>query len=1048
MVFGCEEDRCTALERWTALLHAYQVLNNPVARQQYHADHRLSLVPAEHQGPNPLPSRVVNALEDSERSGPAACGGHCGHRYATQGKCGCNEQRCGCGNRWKPGTTEQARQVHYSQEKNHGAWVQNQNLIRCMQMTLQRHVVPGALDISPVPRMGYAPIPAPDCPAPEPVPEPQVVVEEDDDSAIHMCDGYIPDGLSRGEWIDRYPWVRECQAEPSRPWVVMEGLKGLRHVSCSGQEGRKSQANTKAHQEARCDKCHCLRYNNPLKRVMDIASEPPAHTPYQYLGFRALKGKVAHYESERTRTLFSMHERERHIAPLRRQCTLFDRLVTCIRHRSVARLRTIVCMAFDRGWSWSRIVGLLEDAVRANNTQYSAEEKTLAIILHELAGPAVVHILHAMGTGPSASHAARLARAAIGAVTADINVELATKAWSTLAPTSVILHADEISVKPQLTVTKARHVTGLCECATEPVPFNRLEDLEDLLDKLQKGEWHLAKYARVMALSRQDKENYHCIPIQAIPSCNRFDATDEVDRVRAVIQKWAPHCARYGSIVEHGTDGDSRRRRAFHMMTVDVKTREDMPLFQRLELEDDSQPSKDQRHLTKRVARLIMRGTLSIGGHPLSLDVLVNLAHALGMPHVATKLERTKKEKDFMSVPVALDVLNALSDIAAADHESLDPSRYAQASTVRRLHWFVKHTDGYYYQNGRSVEDRLVSAAAASVHLMQLYRQSKCFSEWLYTDLQIEFSGVFEAVHAHQEKYPDKAYVICLHGNDEIEKMFSVCRMGKGTGGVLDYATLCRRLSSTALTHQLMADNPEWAVKRKRKRYGDNMNPRTANLEHSGPLDLATIWCQGVAMAENELAMDAGALLRLPGDIGIFSPFGTCLVGRAEVLDVGEDEEEAERRRQEAAADEAAKEQEEATEEEDVPAEGDDDPEHLFENSDRVLVDGQWLSKQQALNLFINKPINALTGRESRERLRHAISASRAAVPLPMAGDKESWPMVGDPFMALAAFKGENGQEVVSAGIFSLRAIVGPSGACMDVLPDVVEASEKMMVDV
>jgi hypothetical protein len=112
-----------------------------------------------------------------------------------------------------------------------------------------------------------------------------------------------------------------------------------------------------------------------------------------------------------------------------------------------------------------------------------------------------------------------------------------------------------------------------------------------------------------------------------------------------VIQKWAPHCARYGSIVEHGTDGDSRRRRAFHMMTVDVKTREDMPLFQRLELEDDSQPSKDQRHLTKRVARLIMRGTLSIGGHSLSLDVLVNLAHALGMPHVANKLERTKKEK-------------------------------------------------------------------------------------------------------------------------------------------------------------------------------------------------------------------------------------------------------------------------------------------------------------------------------------------------------------------------------------------------------------------
>ena len=61
-----------------------------------------------------------------------------------------------------------------------------------------------------------------------------------------------------------------------------------------------------------------------------------------------------------------------------------------------------------------------------------------------------------------------------------------------------------------------------------------------------------------------------------------------------------------------------------------------------------------------------------------------------------------------------------------------------------------------------------------------------CFSEWLYMDLQIDFSRIFEAVRRHQQDYPDKPFMICLHRNDETKNMFSVCRMGKGTGGLWD----------------------------------------------------------------------------------------------------------------------------------------------------------------------------------------------------------------------------------------------------------------------
>ena len=128
--------------------------------------------------------------------------------------------------------------------------------------------------------------------------------------------------------------------------------------------------------------------------------------------------------------------------------------------------------------------------------------------------------------------------------------------------------------------------------------------------------------------------------------------------------------------------------------------------------------SKDQRHITKRCTRkMCSRTALEVAGVAITMTLLIGLAAKLG---TAKEIGVAAKETDFMSVPNALHITRAVSDIAEADHGGLDPSRFGQASAVKELHWFLKHTDNYYYANSRSLQDRLTSAAAAAIHLYKL----------------------------------------------------------------------------------------------------------------------------------------------------------------------------------------------------------------------------------------------------------------------------------------------------------------------------------------
>ena len=145
------------------------------------------------------------------------------------------------------------------------------------------------------------------------------------------------------------------------------------------------------------------------------------------------------------------------------------------------------------------------------------------------------------------------------------------------------------------------------------------------------------------------------------------------------------------------------------------------PLLQHLRTKEGATISKDQRHITKRRTRkMCSRTAMEVAGVAITVTVLIDLVDKLG---TAKDIGVATKETDFMSAPNALRITRAVSNIAEADHGWLDPSGFGQASAVKELHWFLKHTDNYYYANSHSFQDRLTSAAAAAIHLYKLQQK-------------------------------------------------------------------------------------------------------------------------------------------------------------------------------------------------------------------------------------------------------------------------------------------------------------------------------------
>ena len=195
----------------------------------------------------------------------------------------------------------------------------------------------------------------------------------------------------------------------------------------------------------------------------------------------------------------------------------------------------------------------------------------------------------------------------------------------------------------------------------------------------------------------------------------------------------------------HAADADSRHRTALYGQVHVTFWGPNFPLLQVRERPNtDSLIFVDMRHICKRFVRRILGKGWCVNTVHITAPVLLTLSKKL---RVGSSLEAALRERDFMSVRAALDVMLALVEIGAFEHVGhLEPSLRAAHAAVRAMHWFVHHTLQYYFQNARPLQDRLLHAAKAALHLLVLQQQTNTLSTPLYVDFQTEYSTVFSFV--------------------------------------------------------------------------------------------------------------------------------------------------------------------------------------------------------------------------------------------------------------------------------------------------------------
>ena len=262
----------------------------------------------------------------------------------------------------------------------------------------------------------------------------------DDDAPTPTCSVYLPVGKTWEEVVGDYLCQEHVRRTgEQRQWKWADDLTCFRHVQCTGEGGRGLNG-------GQCDKCHRLRYNVALQKMLKHGKEPPPHTPYHVYGHRALERRLHRFWSESRAKFVALSASERHIAPLRRKSTVFDRFVDAIAAGDTQRVATIINAAHKRGWSKERITALLEDAMATHRTRYNAKEHDMAIVVWVIGGPSITQVLHAEKMLPSPSHAARLAAKRRITVGADINIDGPVASWKHLPGVPLMLHFDRETI--------------------------------------------------------------------------------------------------------------------------------------------------------------------------------------------------------------------------------------------------------------------------------------------------------------------------------------------------------------------------------------------------------------------------------------------------------------------------------------------------------------------------------------------------------------------------------------------------------------------------
>ncbi|TFK45706.1 hypothetical protein OE88DRAFT_1639531 [Heliocybe sulcata] len=502
---------------------------------------------------------------------------------------------------------------------------------------------------------------------------------------------------------------------------------------------------------------------------------------------------------------------------------------------------------------------------------------------------------------------------------------------------AVTLFADELKLEERLRWdAPTNHILGVCRehCRHVSLEFRSMAQADALHGALTNpvlsasDRVHLATEATVVAmrvLSDNARRN-SARPVIVSGTCKREGVEPHRDLLAKAIDAFnATAGSRHQRLYSIATDGDSRRRRAVALLTLQHHLfstslihclLEPLRLFNFLCGEDDVTGDFDYKHVIKRFRNTLLRHRgITISGVTITPSIIEK--HLLHEGESARHVHGLLSPNDRQDVPLAYSLLLSISGLSY-DPESLqNQPPFATAQRVLRLMGHVYRHLLEAYTNVQLSLGRQLQHLSAVTHLcLALYAKNKggFMPVQLYYDVVSMIKNAYFCVAKAIVANPDGKFYLILLGTDSLETLFGIVRTMTGNDTNADQLQLASRLTTASLCSSLLQLHPTWDRGPRRlglptlkpgessvSRKYDHINPASWKGDVSlSKVVLLTSWQLGKQDAIEELGECSETPpfegMESSGGYDILCPFGNDRLVLIGGINTGEREEDDEER--------------------------------------------------------------------------------------------------------------------------------------------------------
>ncbi|KAJ3537998.1 hypothetical protein NMY22_g5352 [Coprinellus aureogranulatus] len=567
--------------------------------------------------------------------------------------------------------------------------------------------------------------------------------------------------------------------------------------------------------------------------------------------------------------------------------------------KDIPALHRIFRVGWKYSWSVDKLLEQMESALIGKYVPYSFSqlEFDLAAAVYEIGGGAALYALH---KSPFALPCERTVQAhrksfnltiSSGKVRiSDIlkNIEVMFKNLRKLDGTplkrvGITLMMDEIASDGRLCYMPLEDLcVGLCEHGAEKFASTKmgqnLELIEAITLALRAGEIHIGQEILVVAFARNDEVNHAAMPVLILPTCKSGTALTFAVIIEKCRQAWqmSPYGeALHGPLWSIASDGDPKRRPSLYLHCMVKPIASADPLYPHLgELQGlnlmtglkSETHDMDYKHTFKRICKLLCtREGILVNGTTVNKDLLwhwlekledvdwtENTLHSLLHPNATTSqnIDRLLNPKDPQDVPRAIKLLVLVSELRNLDTSSFTPSELVTHKALSILGEMLHALIEPFINPKLSLAQQITSLVKFAFMACALYikHEQHFMPHHLYSDLQsMVKTAVFRVAHTLNLD-PELVVLLCLLGDDVLEKLFGRTRMIGGHVPNVAVDDLCIRFASCIRLAEIYREHRHW------EEVPDRLKLiRNRDFDHLGPRDWSSPATKAVTLAGGKL---------------------------------------------------------------------------------------------------------------------------------------------------------------------------------------------------